>query len=73
MKIYADTNLYVDSWRKYDSKYLHYTWAQEFFAKGYEGKFTLVYSNWLLKELRKHLSENEIQDILKVKSYKYNG
>lgn len=64
MKIYCDTNIFIDYFGKNHNSELSRELTINFFSRGWNCAFELIISNWLLKELRNHLSEKEIQEIL---------
>jgi len=64
MKVYCDTNVFINYFGKNHNTKLQKDLAYEFFSRGWNCHFELIISDWLLKELRNHLDEKEIQEIL---------
>lgn len=64
-KVYCDANVFIDYFHE-RSDYIRplKDLAFNFFSKGWNCAFKLVVSDWLLTELRKHLKEEQIEDIL---------
>lgn len=66
LKIYCDTNIFMDyADERVDRLRPLKDFAFEFFSKGWKCAYKLIISDWLLIELRKHLKEEQIQEILK--------
>jgi predicted nucleic acid-binding protein len=66
MKVYFDTNVFIEYFGK-DSKNFNENWkfyAFENFSAGWNCAFKLIISDWLLKELNNHLTNDEIETIL---------
>ena len=67
IKVYCDANIFIDYFRdRSDGIRPLKDFAFNFFSKGWNCGFGLVVSDWLLTELRSHLTEVEIEDILSV-------
>ena len=64
MKVYCDTNIFIDYFDEREN-YIRplKDFAFEFFSRGWNCSFELVISDWLIKELRNHLKEEQIQEI----------
>lgn len=66
LKVYADTNIFIDYLRqRTDCLRPLGEFAFQFFSDGWNCKFKLIISDWLLMELEKHLSKDEIEFVLK--------
>ncbi len=65
LKVYCDTNIFIDYFdERTDRLRPLKDFAFEFFSNGWNCKFNLIISDWLLKELRNNLKEEQIQEIL---------
>lgn len=65
VKIYCDTNIFIDYFNERTDRLRPLKdFAFEFFSKGWNCSFELIISDWLLKELRNHLKEEQIQEVL---------
>ena len=65
LKVYCDTNIFIDYFdERTDRLRPLKDFAFEFFSKGWNCEFNLIISDWLLKELRNNLKEEQIQEIL---------
>lgn len=66
LKVYCNTNIFKDyADERVDRLRPLKDFAYEFFRKGWDCKYKLIISDWLLTELKKHLKEEQIQEILK--------
>ena len=67
LKIYCDANIFMDYYLSREDPLRPLgLFAFNFFSKGWNCAFHLVISDWLLFELRKHLEESKIQEILQM-------
>jgi|SRR3989344_1626216 len=65
MKVYCDTCIFKDYFdEREDNIRPLKDFAIEFFSRGWNGGFKLIISDWLLNELRRHLEEKQINEIL---------
>ena len=65
IKVYCDTNIFIDYLdERTDRLRPLKDFAFEFFSKGWNCAFKLIISDWLLKELRRNLKEEQIEEIL---------
>ena len=65
MKVYCDANIFIDYLDERTDKIRPLKdLAFEFFSRGWNCNFELIISDWLLTELRNHLEEENIQEIL---------
>ena len=65
MKVYCDTNIFIDYFKSRKDRLRPLAdFAFEFFSKGWNCHFKLIVSDWLMKELKHHLSEEQINEIL---------
>lgn len=64
-KVYCDTNIFLDYFfdRKDRLRPLA-DFAFEFFSKGWNCRFNLIVSDWLMTVLRKYLSQSQVDAIL---------
>ncbi|MCK4589525.1 MAG: PIN domain-containing protein [Nanoarchaeota archaeon] len=66
LKVYVDANIFIDYLRqRTDGLRPLGEFAFQFFSDGWNCKFKLIISDWLLTELEKHLSKDEIEFVLK--------
>ena len=66
-KVYCDTNIFIDFFDKRTDRLRPLNqFAFQFFSKGWNCAFSLVVSDWLLEELRRHLKEEQIQEIFEM-------
>lgn len=64
MLIYCDTNIFIDLYRgRNDPIRPLKDFAFEFFKRGEDCHFNLIISEWLEKELKNHLKEEEVKEI----------
>lgn len=63
MKIYVDTNIFIDLVKE-DSSKLNSIYAFEFFKKGWECTFELIVSDWTRSELKRHVKEEDLSLLL---------
>ena len=64
LKIYCDTNIYIDYFdERTDNIRPLKDFAFNFFSKGWNCEFKLIISDWLLKELKNHLTGEQIEEI----------
>lgn len=59
MKIYVDTNVFIDFINKNNCK-RRAVLAFEFFMKGWNCSFELIVSDWTRSELKRHVKEEEL-------------
>jgi predicted nucleic acid-binding protein len=59
MKIYVDTNIFIDFIKENSSK-RRAVLAYEFFRKGWNCAFELIVSDWTRSELKRHVSEEDL-------------
>lgn len=65
LKVYCDSCIFKDYFDdREDNLRPLKDFAIEFFSKGWKCGFHLIISDWLLEELRIHLKEEQINDIL---------
>lgn len=66
LKVYCDANIFLDylKERRDNIRPLH-EFAFQFFSAGWNCKFHLIISDWLLEELSNHLTEKQIESVLK--------
>lgn len=64
-KVYSDVNIFKDYFDDRTDKIRPLKdFAFNFFSRGWNCEFKLIISDWLLNELRRHLKEEQIKDIL---------
>jgi predicted nucleic acid-binding protein len=64
-KVYCDTNIFLDYfYNRKDRLRPLGDFAFAFFSKGWNCRFHLIVSDWLMKELRNHLDQSQVEDIL---------
>jgi len=64
LKVYCDTNVFIDYFQERTDRLRPLKdFAFEFFSRGWNCAFHLIVSDWLLEELRRHLKEEQIQEI----------
>ena len=56
MKVYVDTNVFIDLIKE-DSSKTRAIFAYEFFRKGWNCAFELIVSDWTRSELNRHVNE----------------
>lgn len=65
IKVYCDANIFIDYLDERTDKLRPLKdFAFEFFSKGWNCAFKLIISDWLLMELRRHLEDKQIDEIL---------
>ena len=65
LKVYSDANIFKDYFDERSDKIRPLKdFAIEFFSRGWNCEFKLIVSDWLLDELRRHLKEEQINEIL---------
>lgn len=66
LKVYCDANIFIDylEGRTDNIRPLH-EFAFQFFSAGWNCKFHLIISDWLLEELNNNLTEEQIESVLK--------
>ena len=65
LKIYCDTNVFIDYCEEREDNIRPLKdFAFLFFSKGWNCAFKLIVSDWLLEELRRHLTEEQINRVL---------
>src|SRR3989338_10680059 len=72
LKVYCDANIFIDYFGKRTDGLRpldEFAWA--FFSKGWNCAFHLIVSDWLITELRKHLREEKINEVIAI--YKNKG
>jgi hypothetical protein len=64
-KVYCDANIFKDYADERDD-YIRplKDFAYEFFRKGWDGKYQLIMSDWLMTELQKNMGQEKIDEIL---------
>ncbi len=63
MKIYVDTNVFID-FVKEDSSNIKSVLTYEFFRKGWNCEFELIVSDWTRTEITRHVNEQELRLLL---------
>ncbi|MBW3006256.1 PIN domain-containing protein, partial [Candidatus Woesearchaeota archaeon] len=65
LKVYCDTNIFIDYLdEREDNIRPLQEFAFIFFSRGWNCAFKLIISDWLLDELRRHLTEEQINRVL---------
>ena len=65
MKVYVDTNIFVDHLQKRSDKIRPLScFAFECFSRGWNCAFKLVFSSWNRKELKGKVDEKELEELL---------
>jgi predicted nucleic acid-binding protein len=63
MKIYVDTNIFIDFVKEDESK-RRFIYTYDFFRKGWKCKFELIISDWTRSELSRHVKEEDLNLLL---------
>ena len=65
LKIYCDTNIFLDYLeQRSDNIRPLYEFAYLFFSKGWNCHFNIVVSDWLMEELKRHQTDEKIEEVL---------
>ena len=65
-RIYVDTNVYLNLFKLEEGRWHNFTdVAVELFNKVRQGEYTLVISDWVIKEFSKKRDRQEIEKVLK--------
>ena len=65
LKVYCDTNIFIDYFdERTDRLRPLKDFAFEFFSRGWNCAFKLIISDWLLIELKRHLDDRKIDEVL---------
>lgn len=65
LKVYCNANIFKDyADERIDRLRPLKDFAYEFFRKGWDGKYMLIISDWLISELENHMKKEKIEEIL---------